>query len=517
LKARNHELYSHCKELGLTEDQIPKVDEEEVNYHLESFKHFVSENHRLKADLQVLSKDLAVTQATLSQSGMIRLGGPGGPGAGAGGAAGVQGVDEGGMRRCAEVMAELQNNIQLNTDLIWQHRNQIRQLESDISSVRQQLSRVPPAQPGSQQNLALSPDKGQQLLAQKNRELEEISAECAEMEFHLAAELERPSPPANNTEADGKEIQRLQVEHEALEEEICNLQQKIFQKQREEPAMPPGTGKLLAERERLEAQLVEDARRAIQAQDFVEELARNLRQEALVLRESLEGKLQEQRQTREELHKLEFTREHELEEKAAAEQHFEEQQVRRDLLIKEGGRQQQKIENLDVKIRLYQTELEDIRRRAINVRQTVPEAPGGEAGTTDERVAQLQDLVQRRQQQVQQMKQQEEKLRNDQLRAQEALRNVQAEAAALERQAQLMKDRMAPAQAALDEATYYQSPVYSDDLATARSANSMKLVGAPPYFPVQPQITGSSCLASETGGDFTSSTRESPVQSGQLA
>jgi chromosome segregation ATPase len=335
-------------------------------------------------------------------------------------------------------------------------------------AVRQEIGKLPPATsapPLPNQRTPRTPEEDYQNLLQKSKELDAINEECEA----LADELMRAQPssarPAAPSEAELREIQRLQVEHEVRRNEIDSLQTLVQQRgsKGQVTSSAASTVMLSAEVERLKTQLIEEQRNNTEVRDMAAQNVSSIQTEIQNLRDQVRRALQEREFAAEVLGDLEQAQQQDFEEMRlpaddqGIAQEREDQQLRHDSLAKDLARSRRRIEFFDEKIQQLQTESEDIRRRALLVRKTVPDAPasGGEGvggAESNERVVELQALLQKRQQQVQEMRRHEEQLQTAHAEAQRILENSRVESSVLEQQARLLQDRQAPVQAALDEA-----------------------------------------------------------------
>jgi len=272
-------------ELGILDaDPIPHVDEQ-VQEHVESLRQEMCQRYALKTELQIVYKELDMTNASLTEEQRLLVTGASsalGSAAVAVPAVGsLSGEDPAERQELAEsAMVEIQNVTDRNIELINDYDARIKVLEEELASVRwhsQVLAFSPkpaprePSLPGQDgcfeaaagdrvealfdgawyrgsvtskdgaqymvqcdadpqgtltpavetRRLVPSSEEHSAALARGTEHLRVLEQNCEELESSIAQELSR------RREADGRLIQQLQVEQDAAWAEISNLNQSL--------------------------------------------------------------------------------------------------------------------------------------------------------------------------------------------------------------------------------------------------------------------------------------------------
>mmetsp|Transcript_125205 Transcript_125205/g.279347 ORF Transcript_125205/g.279347 Transcript_125205/m.279347 type:complete len:663 (+) Transcript_125205:32-2020(+) len=448
LQVINQELRAELTPFGAGTQ--PEV-EDQLKSHLACLRRSVAEGYELRAELQVVDREVASMSAGLTQQERLALATGASTPPGTAVQASPAGDNADWEEQAAEVMSEIQGVTQSNILLISHYDAQIKSLQGELLMARRRHSEAvgsPLSSPrGSVSSLLLGAAgerEAQRKLREQGEELQGLMGEISQLEAALAQDLSR------RREADARTLQQLQLEHEVQVEEIGHLQQILQRQDAEEPMKPPSTGLLQVEVLQVEAQVSEMRRQGAEERAYAERHAAELRQEAACLQEELRDAEAAKLAAERELATLRQDGAHggtgaaaAASAAAAAERASSEELYRKEALEKEVRRYHQRLEFCDQKISLMQDEADDLRQRASHVlRATPPEAPEHEGG--GDHVAELQAIVQQRQEQVQLMKRTEDGLREELEEAQQALETAKVEAAVVEQRMLLLRSRTAP-------------------------------------------------------------------------
>lgn len=404
LEQRQQELRAELAKLGVTNTQLPQIPDEHVAEYTEGLRNAVAENSQRRLMIQRLSKDLAVTQDKYyKEHTKEEAKAPfQSPFPSRGSCSQVEGNN--GFQRCAELVAELRNNMDVNTELIWKHNDEVRKIENEISDTREQFKRV---EEQAAKHGAVNPEEREEarrLLAQRSKEIDAISEECEialecfndevrrqRTRQHFERERQAGSPssaPLSGPLSTPRGVQAPFSDTELRAIQNLPVFSSPATSSRDPDRWPTADGtsrsaimaKLRGEAERLAAQLESERRKAAQSREAVAQQTASLRQENTALCQHLEHTQSEHQHLTKEMQMFELTQS-QGGARGTIDVDLEQQRGHRDALIKDLARSKRRIDYFDEKICQLVTEAADIKRRAFMVQQTVPDlaSPRGAA------------------------------------------------------------------------------------------------------------------------------------------
>eukprot|EP00928_Gymnodinium_smaydae_P003813 TRINITY_DN11346_c0_g1_i1.p1 TRINITY_DN11346_c0_g1~~TRINITY_DN11346_c0_g1_i1.p1 ORF type:complete len:491 (+),score=157.56 TRINITY_DN11346_c0_g1_i1:202-1674(+) len=411
LQMRNQDLRGR---LGIRSNgEIPGI-EEQIQAHVMQLGRSAQENQDLKADVQVLERQLAA------------VAGASGSTAAANGNGGEVASPQ--LRTVQELDAE-------SVALANECEVRVAALEQELQAARSRAALL------EERSGPRGWEERERQRQQRAGELQALEDECNRLWMTLQQEI------AKREESERNVLQQLALEHEVQIEEIGSLRD-VLERQKKSTEMPPATGILQAEIGELQLQVAQAHRKNADDGEAVQRLVEEIRRE----KREVEG---EQRRVDE----LRTAAEAELErirgevrtgacedqQRLEAERSERSELLRqKEALVKEISRSQQRMQFFDEKVKQLRDEAEDISERAHLILRSVPatmEDLGTAAAGNAQEHQQLQGVVQDLQQQLQLQKQSEEAFAAEREQARRALEGAKVEAAVLEQRHELLRSR----------------------------------------------------------------------------